>query len=139
MRGEVRYVQPVFPPETLEHDVEPVRGVGSPVLGDEHEVCRVSGAYLRIASPNVPLETPIDLDYTPFAGLFLVYDEGVSGKEIVPCEPQYVADAETEVDAATDKEREYGFPVIVQAVHQVVRLVPFQGLGGRIGTFYTHR
>ena len=138
MRGEVRYVQPVLDPHALEHHVEAIGGVGFAVLGDEHEVCRVLGSHLRITTLDMLLEPPIDLDDAAFPGLFLVDDEGVSGKEFVPSKPQDVADAETEVDAAADKEREGEVPVIVQAGHQVVCLVPLQGLGGRVGTFDGH-
>ena len=84
------------------------------------------------------LEPPIDLDDTAFAGLFLVDDEGVPSKEVIPSQPQNVAYPQPEVDAAADKEREGEVPVIVQAGHQVVCLVPLQGFGGRVGTFDTH-
>lgn len=131
-------VQPVLDPHALEHHVEAIGGVGFAVLGDEHEVCRVLGSHLGIAPLDMLLEPPIDLDDAAFPGLFLVDDEGVSGKEFVPSKSQDVADAETEVDAAADKEREGEVPVIVQAGHQVVCLVPLQGLGGRVGTFDGH-
>ena len=138
MRGEVCYVQPVLDPDALEYHVEAIGGVRFAVLGDEHKVCGVSGSHLRITTLDVLLEPPIDLDDTAFAGLFLVDDEGVPSKEVIPSQSQNVAYPQPEVDAAADEERDSEVPVIVQAVHQVVCLVPLKGFGGRVGTFDRH-
>ena len=59
-----------------------------------------------------PLEGVIDLDDAPLPSLLLVDDEGILVKQLVPGQPEKVADAETEEDAAAHEEANAIAPVL---------------------------
>ena len=119
MRGEALDGKPVLDPEALEHHIEPVGGVGLTNLGEEYRLTRLLDTELLVAGPDDgPLEGVIDLDDAPLPGLLLVDDEGILVKQFVPGQPEKVADAEAEEDAAAHEEAYAIVPVLEEPVHQ---------------------
>ena len=139
VRGEVGDVQPVLVLVRFEHHIEPVRCVGLLPLGDEYQVLRALGVHLLIAFLYVPFERRVDFDYPSLSRLLLKENEGISGKKVVPGQEKNITDAETEVDAAADQERNGEVPVLIKPVHKGNRLVPFKGFCGRITAFFAHQ
>lgn len=124
------YVQPVLVLVGLKHHIQPVSGIGLLPLGYEYQVLRVLRAQFHIAFLDMLLEGWVDFDYPSLAGLLLKEDEGIPGKEVIPGQAEKVADAEAEIYAAANQERDGVIPVIIQAVHKGNSLVPFQRFGG---------
>lgn len=119
MRCEALDGELVLGPNALEHHIEPVGSVGLANLGEEYRLVQLLDAELFVARlDDGPLEGVIDLDDTPFPGLLLVDDECVLVKQLVPGQPEKVADAEAEEDAATHEEAYAIVPVLEEPVHQ---------------------
>ena len=119
MRGEALDGKPVLDPDALEHHIEPVGGVGLANLGEEYRLVHLPDMKLLIAGlDDGPLDGVIDLDDAPLPGLLLVDDEGILVKKLVPGQPEKVADAEAEEDAATHEEAYAIVPVLEEPVHQ---------------------
>lgn len=119
MRGEALDGEPVFDTDALEHHIEPVGGVGLANLGEEYRLVQLLDMELLVAGlDDGPLEGVIDLNDAPLAGLLLVDDEGVLVKQLVPGQPEKVADAEAEEDAAAHEEANAIVPVLEEPVHQ---------------------
>lgn len=119
MRGEALDGEPVLDPDTLEHHIESICSVGLANLGEEYRLVQLPYAELFVAGlDDGPLEGVIDLDDAPLAGLLLVDDEGILVKQLVPGQPEKVADAEAEEDAAAHEEANAIVPVLEEPVHQ---------------------
>ena len=119
MRGEALDGKPVLDPDALEHHIEPVGGVGLANLGEEYRLVHLPDMKLLIAGlDDGPLDGVIDLDDAPLPGLLLVDDEGILVKKLVPGQPEKVADAEAEEDAAAHEEANAIVPVLEEPVHQ---------------------
>lgn len=106
-------IQPVLVLVALEHNIQSIGGVGLLPLGNEYQVLRVLRAQFHIAFLDMLLEGRIDFDYPSLAGLLLKEDEGIPGKEVIPGQAEKVADAEAEIYAAANQERDGVMPVIV--------------------------
>ena len=119
MRGEALDGKPVLDPDALEHHIEPVGGVGLANLGEEYRLAHLPDTELFVAGlDDGPLEGVIDLDDAAFFGLLLVDDEGVLVKQLVPGQPEKVADTEAEEDAAAHEEADAIVSVLEEPVHQ---------------------
>ena len=139
MRGEAFDGEPVLDPDALEHHIEPVGGVGLANLGEEYRLVQLLDVELFVAGlDDGPLEGVIDLDDAAFPGLLLVDDEGVLVKQHVPGQPEKVADAEAEEDAAAHEEADAIVPVLEEPVHQGNCLVPVKRFGGGVCSFCAH-
>lgn len=139
MRGEALDGEPVLDPDTLEHHIEPVGGVGQANLGEEYRLAHLPYAELFVAGvDDGPLEGIIDLDDAAFSGLLLVDDEGILVKKLVPSQPEKVADAEAEEDAAAHEEADAIVPVLEEPVHQGDCLVPVKRFSRCVCSFCAH-
>lgn len=119
MRCEALDGEPVLDPDTLEHHIEPVSGIGLTNLGEENQLVHLPYAEPLVAGlDDEPLEGVIDLDDAAFPGLLLVDDEGILVKQLVPGQQEKVADAEAEEDAAAHEEANAIVPVLEEPVHQ---------------------
>ena len=139
MRGEALDGKPVLDPDALEHHIEPVGGVGLANLGEEYRLVHLPYAEFLVAGlDDGPLEGVIDLDDAPLPGLLLVDDEGILIKQLVPGQPEKVADTEAEEDAATHEEADAIVPIFEEPVHQGDCLVPVKRFGGGVCSFCAH-
>ena len=139
MRGEAFDGEPVLDPDALEHHIEPVGGVGLANLGEEYRLVQLLDAELIVAGlDDGTLEGVIDLDDAPLPGLLLVDDEGILVKKLVPSQPEKVADAEAEEDAAAHEEADAIVPVLEEPVHQGDCLVPVKRFSRCVCSFCAH-
>lgn len=119
MRGETLDGEPVLDPNALEHHIEPVCGVRLANLGEEDQFVHLPDAEFFVARlDDGALEGVIDLDDAAFSGLLLVDNEGVLVQQLVPGQPEEVADAEAEEDTAAHEEAYAIVPILEEPVHQ---------------------
>ena len=139
MRGETLDGEPVLDPDALEHHIEPVGGVRMANLREEYRLVHLPNAEPLVARlDDGPLEGVIDLDDTPLAGLLLVDDERILVKQLVPSQPEKVANPQPKEDATAHEEANAIVPVLEEPVHQGDCLVPVKWFGGGVCSFCAH-
>ena len=138
MCGKVLYGKFVFDSYRFEADVNPLDGVDPTFIAYEARLLPVGNLQGAEAFLDMLLESPVDTDDSPLAGLLFVQHKTLLVQNHIPGQGAQVRNPQPEEAAAADKETEPVIPIVVEFPDQSHCRVPRQVISRCVGVFYTH-